>query len=841
MNGLRDLPLVEQFEEIQKAWSKCRHLAIRSPTGSGKSIGLPTLLLQKDMVEGQIFVIQPRRIAARLLAHRVAKLLGCEVGSKVGYQVRFDKKYSDQTKIVYLTDGIFLNKLLSDPTLSRVGLVIFDEFHERSLQIDLALALSKKLSFSQRPSLRLIVTSATLSLSSVNQYLEDCESLELKARSYPVEIEHRSSSIGEPIWRQITHHVKKVTRERQGNILIFMDGAFEISRTVREIQSANWSSGLEVRALFGEMSLKEQDLTLAHSSKRKIIVSTNIAETSLTIEGVEVVIDTGKAKKASYDQVRKVDVLLSSPISKSAAEQRAGRAGRTAPGYCLRMWSLAEHERRDLFELPEIQRMDLAELYLKLRSMEIWPETLNWFEKPPEVSLKAARATLFKIGTLSGEEDEVTALGLEVCRLGLHPRLGASLVKGRLQDCLPSVALTFAMLENRPPLAGKITPANSGDQPWMSAESMVGDSDLLVFLKAYEYAKEVRFAKEACMMVGIHALRCREAEQIAMQMCHQVGLGKFDFQFPNYDEYLKIILGAYSENICMLKSRGTMVYETLDGRRVHLPKHSSVGPVQWVLPLRIVEKLAKGNISLEMEFVTPVGEEMIREFFASEISDEDEVFLDLDSRKVVRRKYTKLGQLKFSFKDSFEVSAKEVSSAYALALLSGDLVLKKWDAKVEVFLARVAFLHINSPEYGIESLDEGSKSLIYEEICTDQKSWKAIRNQEVYTFVRNAFGEDQLKILDEAAPCEIDLGNGKKPYRIAYSKDNAQISAHLQDLYDICEHPAINFGKYKLTVDILAPNGRSSQLTKDLPAFWDGSYPEVKKELAGRYPKHEWR
>jgi len=841
MNGLRDLPLVEQFEEIQKAWGKCRHLAIRSPTGSGKSIGLPTLLLQKDMVEGQIFVIQPRRIAARLLAYRVATLLGCEVGREVGYQVRFDKKYSDQTKIVYLTDGIFLNKLLSDPTLSRVGLVIFDEFHERSLQIDLALALSKKLSFSQRPSLRLIVTSATLSLSSVNDYLQDCESLELKARSYPVEIEHRSSSIGEPIWRQVAQHAKKVSRERQGNILIFMDGAFEISKTVREIQSASWSSGLEVRALFGEMSPKEQDLSLAYSSKRKIIVSTNIAETSLTIEGVEVVIDTGKAKKASYDQVRKVDVLLSSPISKSAAEQRAGRAGRTAPGYCLRMWSLAEHERRDLFELPEIQRMDLAELYLKLRSMEIYPETLNWFEKPPEASLEAARASLFKIGTLSGEEDEVTPLGLEVCRLGLHPRLGASLVKGRLQDCLPSVALTFAMLENRPPLAGKITPANSGDQPWLSTESMECDSDLLVFMRAYEYAKEVRFAKEACMMVGIHGLRCREAEQIAMQMCHQVGLVEFDFQFPNYDEYLKIILGAYSDNICMLKSRGTMVYETLDGRRVHLPKHSSVGPVQWVLPLRIVEKLAKGNVSLEMEFVTSVSEEMIREFFSAEISDKDEVLLDLDSRKVVRRKYTKLGQLKFSFKDSFEVSAKEVSSAYAMALLSGDLVLKKWDAKVEAFLARVAFLHINSPEYGIESLDEDSKCLIYEEICTDQKSWKAIRNQEVVPFVRNAFGEDQLKILDDAAPSEINLGNGKKPYRISYNKENAQISAYLQDLYDICEHPAINFGKYKLTVDILAPNGRSSQLTKDLPSFWEGSYPEVKKELAGRYPKHEWR
>lgn len=841
MDGLCDLPLVEQFEEIQKAWVKCRHLAIRSPTGSGKSVGLPMLLFQKKMVEGQILVIQPRRIAARLLARRVASLLGCDVGKEVGYQVRFDKKYSDKTKIIYLTDGIFLNKLLSDPTLSRVGLVVFDEFHERSLQIDLALALSRKLAFSERPSLRLIVTSATLKLSAVKDYLQDCESLELKARTYPVEIEHRMPSINEPLWRQIPLQLKKITRERQGNVLIFMDGAYEISKTVREIQKATWSSGLEVRALFGDMSVTDQDLALAHSPRRKVIVSTNIAETSLTIEGVEVVIDTGKAKKASYDHTRKVNVLLSSPISKSSAEQRAGRAGRTAPGYCLRMWTLGEHERRDLFELPEIQRMDLAELYLKLRSLNICPKGLNWFEKPPEVSLEAARASLIEIGALSEDGDRITDLGSEVSKLGLHPRLGASLVEGRQRDCLPAVSLTFAMLENRPPLAGKTTPANSGDQPWMAGDNLAVDSDLLIFLKAYEYAKYVRFAKEACMSAGIHALRCKEAEQIAIQNCRQVGSVEFDFRFPDYDEYLKIILGAYSENICMLKSRGTMVYETLDGRRVHLPKHSVVGPSQWVLPLRIVEKMAKGNISLEMEFVSSVREEIVREFFSSEISDNEEVLLDLDSRKVVRRKYTELGQLKFSIKDSFEVSEKDISSAYAKAILSGDLVLKKWDAKVEAFLARVDFLHANFPEYGIEPLDEDSKGLIYEEICSGQSSWKSIRSREVYPFVRGAFGEDQLKILEAVVPHELDLGNGRKPYRISYSPDNAQISAYLQDLYDVHRHPAINYGKYLLTVDILAPNGRSSQVTKDLPSFWGGSYPQVKKELAGRYPKHEWR
>ncbi|MBN38733.1 MAG: hypothetical protein CMI29_09750 [Opitutae bacterium] len=841
MDGVNDLPLVEQFGEVQKAWEHRKHLAIRSPTGSGKSIGLPILLFHKKMVDGQILVIQPRRIAARLLARRVSALLGSEIGKEVGYHVRFDKKCSDETKIIYLTDGIFLNKILSDPTLSRVGLVIFDEFHERSLQIDLALALAKKLSFSQRPSLRLIVTSATLSLSAVQDYLRDCESVELKAQSYPVEIEHRMSNSTEPIWKQISLHLRKIIHEKGGNILIFLDGAFEISKTVREIQQASWSSGLEVRALYGEMHPTEQDRVLARSPKRKVIVSTNIAETSLTIEGVEIVIDTGKAKKASYDQSRKVDVLLSSPISKSSAEQRAGRAGRTAPGYCLRMWTVGEHERRDLFELPAIQRMDLAELYLKLRSIDICPKDLNWFEKPPEASLEVARKALLEIGALCDEDDRITELGTEVSLLGLHPRLGASLVKGKQCDCLPAVALTFAMLENRPPLAGKVTPSNSIDQPWSKGKSFVEDSDLLVFLKAYEYAKHVRFEKDACMASGIHGVRCREAEQIAIQTCRRVGLGEFDFKFPNDDEYLKIIMSAYSENICMLKSRGTMVYETLDGRRVHLPKHSAVGPSEWVLPLRIVEKMAKGNISLEMEFVSSLCEEMIREYFATEISEEEEVLLDLDCRKVVRRKYTKLGQLKFSFKDSFEVSVTEVSSAYAKAIHAGDLVLKKWDSKVEAFLARVDFLHAHFPEYEIEPLDEDSKILIFEEICTGQRSWKSIRNQVVYPFVRNAFGEDQLKVLDEVVPPEIDLGNGRKPYRITYSSDHAQISVYLQDLYDVARHPAINYGKYKLTVDILAPNGRSSQVTKDLPAFWEGSYLEVKKELAGRYPKHEWR
>jgi ATP-dependent helicase HrpB len=242
-----------------------------------------------------------------------------------------------------------------------------------------------------------------------------------------------------------------------------------------------------------------------------------------------------------------------------------------------------------------------------------------------------------------------------------------------------------------------------------------------------------------------------------------------------------------------------------------------------------------------MEWVSEIRENWIREVFGHRISDETEISLDLDSRKVTRRKYLKLGVQKFSIKETFDVSVEEVSIAYANALASGDLVLKNWDAKVLRFLSRIEFLFENFPEYEIVPLDQESINLVFHEICTGQTSWKSIRNQEVLPYVRNAYGKDQLEVLDDVVPETIDLKNGKKPHRINYDSHNAQISVCLQDLYDLSAHPLIVHGKYGLVVDILAPNGRSCQMTTDLPAFWKGSYPQIKKELSGRYPKHEWR
>jgi len=839
--GFDDLPVATQFDEIQRAWEDFRHLAIKSPTGSGKSVGLPLLLTQKKMIKGQILVVQPRRVAARLLARRVARLYGCAVGEDVGYQVRFENKASPQTKIIYLTDGVLLQKIFSDPTLSRVGLIIFDEFHERSLQVDASFALAKRICLDQRPSLRLIVTSATLELPRIAEYLSDCGSIELFARSFPVEIAHCSPNSRDPIWKQVANHLKKLLRVREGDVLIFMDGAYEISRTIREINNSSWSSGLEVRGLYGEMRVEDQDLALTPSDRRKVIVSTNIAETSITVDGVTIVIDTGRAKKASFDQNRKVNVLLSLPISKSAAQQRSGRAGRTAPGYCLRLWGANEHDRRIEYEQPEIQRLDLSEMCLKLSALGINLRSFDWFEPPPEPSLKSAFSALIEIGALTDGAERISEKGIELSQCSLHPRLAQALIEGRDRDCLPAIALTFAMLENRGPLAGNRIASDYSERKW--CEHREGDviSDLSVLLNAYVYAKAHHFSADRCRNEGIHGLRCMEAEKIATQMCSQIGYEEYSFMFPENEQYLKVLMETFPENLCLLKSRGRNLYETIHGSRVHLSRNSIIAGAEWVLPLRIIEKSMNGTVALQMEWVSEIREDWIRDVFGQRISEEKEVFLDLETRKVIRRKYSKYGEQKFAVKESYDISDDEVAHAYANALASGHLTLKNWDAKVVRFLSRIEFLHANFPEYEIMPLDQESIKFVYHEICSGQTSWKSIRNEDVLPYVKRSYATDQLAVLDDTVPETIDLRNGKKPYRINYDSQNAKISAYLQDLYDLSAHPLIAHGKYRLVVDVLAPNGRSCQLTTDLLAFWEGSYPQIKKELSGRYPKHEWR
>lgn len=832
MDVLKKLPVFQEFEKFKQQWATNSHVILKSPTGSGKSIALPYLLATTGLVKGKILVVQPRRIAARLLATQVARIAQWSLGKEVGYHVRFDKRFSSKTQIIYVTEGIAQNMLLDQEALNDVEVLILDEFHERSAQIDLSLALALRLWNAKRRDLRIIVTSATLDIKELVDFLPDSGSLELMDRSYPVQVEHRAISKEVPIWKNVVDLLPGLLKQQEGDILIFMDGAYEISKTIRVILENSWSSGLEVSALYGDLSPEKQDMALRPSVQRKIIVSTNIAETSLTIEGIKIVIDTGKAKKLSYDRNRGVNALISEPISKSAADQRAGRAGRLGPGYCLRLWTASEHQKRPEFDPPEIFRIDLSQIYLNLLGFGLFLEQIKFFEPVSASHISEAKEELKKLGAINSL-GVLTDRGKRMCHLPIHPIWGNALLVARDKGFSSAIALLLAMLDERPP----VQPESLGDFfPMRNPRS-----DPYCLLLAFEEAIRKNFSVQECRQLGIHSGRCKDSEKVARSLCSLID-EDYNLKIPAYAELAQVLLSCFPNSIARQISSARNIYEDAHGRRLHLSKRSLLKNEEFVLPLRVVERRVRGLMVLEMEWSTGLDKAWVEEFLGSQLTVTQEVYLDLKSRKVVKREVEAWRQLILSTRESEDVGVEERAKAYATALLKGELKLKNWNAQVEKLLARQRFLSTQFPELGINEFDEELKFIFLEQLCQSASTWKELRNAEVFVPLLQTLSKEQRSILDEAVPENIDLGVGRKPYSLDYSKDDEVIiGVTLQDLYEVKIHPSIVFGKYPLVVEILAPNRRPVQRTTNLPSFWTGAYPEIKKELAGRYPKHEWR
>jgi ATP-dependent helicase HrpB len=831
VDSFNQLPVFQEFAKIEKKWNECSHLILKSPTGSGKSLMLPYLLKKSNLVRGKIFVMQPRRIAARMLARQLATMIHCSVGEEVGYQVRFDKQYCHSTNIIYATDGIILQKLLRSDEFDDVDVLILDEFHERTVQGDLCLALALNI-WKKRRNFRLVVTSATLNLVSLEQYLPDSGALELSGRSFPVEILHQSVSPQFPMWKSVVEAIPSLLNKMDGDILIFMDGAYEISKVVNAILSSQWSRGIEVRALYGELTPEKQDLALAKSERRKIIVSTNIAETSLTISGIKIVIDTGKAKKMRYDHTRGVNALLSEPISKSSADQRAGRAGRIAPGVALRLWSEKEHQSRIEFDVPEIQCVDLSEIYLNLSGADLKLERINLLEPIAEESLSGAKSKLRQLGAIS-DEDVLTDHGKEMSQLPVHPSWANALLIAKRQEVVPAVSLLLAMLDGRSIVqADKLIDFFPMRNP---------RSDIYCLLLAFEEGARRAFSIQDCKKIGLHAGRCQEAERLARTLSNMVGV-PFQIDIPSYDKLAQSLLACFYHQVARLVSDGRSIYEDCAGRRLHLSRNSVLRNEKFILPLQVLEKKISGRMVLEMEWVSGIDECWLRQELGSKVVHSNEITFDLTSRKVVNRQTESWENLVLSVSEQEEERVDVKAKVFARSIMKGDLKLKNWNAKVDHFLQRRGFLASKFPELGILDMDDETRSLFFEELCQQGASWREIKNLEIYEALVRSYSEDENKLLDQAAPVFIDLKNGRRASVIDYSQKNeACLKAFIQDLYDIKAHPTIVFDRYPLILEIMAPNRRIVHRTSDITCFWQGAYPMVRKELAGRYPKHEWR
>ena len=839
------LPIDALKEPLVEACGRTRRIVLRAPTGSGKSTRIPQMLLDLGLVQGQIVVLQPRRIAARLLAARIAQERGVKLGGEVGYQIRFERVESAETRIKFVTEALLLRQMASDPQLKGVGAVVFDEFHERNLHSDVALALARQLQESGRPDLLIIAMSATLDTEGVARWMSNAETLAADGRAYPVDIEYvpvaRTST--RPVWDLAAEQVGRILHEEpEGDILVFMPGGYEIMRTIGAVRNLRESGGVDILPLYGELPPEEQDRAVRPGPRRKVIVATNVAETSLTIPGVRAVVDAGLARIARFDALRGIDTLMVEAVSQASAEQRAGRAGRTGPGRCIRLWSHTDHQARPLREVPEIKRVDLAETILLLLSSG-WgdPATFPWYEKPEPIALQRAVTVLTDLGALDGR-GALTTLGRRMAIFPAHPRYARMLMAADELDCVAEVAAIAGLSQGRDLMLRKVDERVERERDAIPAEE---GSDFFTRLALLQRASELKFDPDACDRFGVHGQAARQAEQAARQFLRLAqGQGLRISDRPAASENIRrCLLLGFSDRLAVRLDAGTLRCALVHGRRGELRRESSIRSAKLLVAAEVDEIQTRGEVTTYLSLATAIEETWLQELFPADFSEVISVRYDATQRRVLTRTERRFRDLVLAAVERDDASSDAGSRILADEVSAGRLELERWDGQVDAWIRRMNFLAKHCPELGIPPFDDAGRRLVIEEICAGATAYRDIREKPVFPIVRGWLTHEQAMVLEAYCPEKIILPRKKHPAKVEYTEDGeAEIEATVQELYDfpgsklrVCQ------GKVPMIICIQSPARRTQQRTRDLDAFWKGSYELVKKELRGRYPKHEWR
>jgi ATP-dependent helicase HrpB len=841
-----DLPIFELESSIVENLREHSRLIIQAPTGSGKSTQVPQILLDHGLLgDGQVVILQPRRLAARLLAARVASERTCRLGDEVGYQIRFENITSRRTRIRFVTEGILLRQLVQDPELRGISAILFDEFHERHLYGDITLARALQLQAGSRPDLKLAVMSATLDAGLLEKYLAPCSLLTSAGRAFPVEIEYLPKPVGGdgyPIWDLAADELERLAPQTEGDVLIFMPGKYEIGRTISAIRASRVSDRFVVLPLHGELPPAEQDAALAHYQKRRAIVSTNVAETSLTIDGVQVVIDSGLARMARFDPRRGINTLLVEKISRASADQRTGRAGRTAPGRCLRLWTEREHLDRAAQELPEVKRLDLAEVVLTLKASGIDDiAAFRWLEPPEPQALARAEQLLADLGAISSSG--ITELGRRMLAFPVHPRYARMLLAAQEYRCVPAIALIAALTQGRNLMRRLDTKQAREDRDDVLGEE--SDSDFFILMRAFRYAEKSRFDGQRCSRLGINAGAAREAAQLSEQFLAIARDEDLDLQAdePKPGAIQRCVLAGFPDQVAVRLDAGTLRCALVHARRGVLARESTVHDTRLLVAseIREIESSDKERQVL-LTMATKIEEEWLRELFPESFREETRVEFDSASRRVIGRRTTLFHDLLLRSEEFSAANEPAAAQLLAREVVAGTCPLKHWDNAVEQWIARVNFVAAQFPEMEFPRIDAGAKLLLLEQICQGAASYKEIKERPVWPTVKLWLNSGQQKALDDLAPERIKLASGRAA-KITYSDDGSPptIAARIQDLYDTPRGLSIGPDRIPLRIQVLAPNHRPIQITTDLETFWREGYPKIKKELQRKYPKHVWR
>jgi len=828
------LPIWDIHGEILRAFQTRNRFVLMAPTGSGKTTQVPQMLLDAGLAgEKRIVVLQPRRVAARTVAARVAWERGCKLGAEVGYQIRFDDQTSLGTRICFVTEGILLRWLQQDRELKDVGIILFDEFHERNLLSDVALALVKGM----RADLKVGVMSATLDAAPVAAYLGGCPVLASEGQMFPVEVRFQNQRDERPASEQAAEAVADIIQSGDaGDILVFMPGMGEINATIDELHSVRGAERFAAIPLHGELPPEDQDRAFAPSDRRKVVVSTNVAETSVTIDGIRHVVDSGLARMARYDAERGISTLFVEEISCASADQRKGRAGRTAPGTCHRLWTESNHLNRPERNTPEIQRSDLAEVVLLLHSLHIRRAAgFDWLDRPDAQAVERAEKLLHLLGAIDPQTEELTDIGRQMMRLPMHPHYSRMLVEAAKYNCVPAAALCAALVSGR----ALLMRLRRDDKPLAEARELFegsADSDFFTLIRAWQFARKNGFNVETCRRYGIHAQSARQVEQTFDQIMGIAHHPKVELQAATDEHLLRCIMTGFIDQLCVRRNMGTLECDLTEGRTGTLMRESAVQNSQFFVTANIREIESRGGEKLTLlGLASRVEREWIESTFPQQITTKVEHLYDRTHKRVAAVKLARFHDLVIHHVHQRELDPAASGKCLAEAHAKGLFELPLFNHELKQFVARVNLVHRVMPELDVPAFDE-------------QAAFKrafhglALAKDAQAAPLREAFlahlPKEQLAWIDELAPTAI-AWLGDKKLKLQY-EDGPEAQVKLHEILQLAAHPKICESKVPVKLWLCAPDGERIASTTDWPVFKAAEYPKLKSQLQKKYPGFTW-
>jgi len=838
--ALESLPVAEVLDAAVTA-SRSGAVVVTAPPGSGKTMLVPGAVCDDIAPPAKLVLLQPRRLAARSVACQIAKLRGSPVGGEVGYQVRFDARVSRDTRLIVETTGIMLRRLVDDVALTGIDAVVLDEFHERSLEMDLIFGLLVRLRQTLRPDLRLIVMSATLDTGPVAAMLgpaadTPCPVIAADGRLYPVAVRYLKHGDRRELVDHVATAVPEALRATTGHVLVFLPGVGEIRQCDRELEHLLARQGHAVLPLYGDLPPEEQDRVLTDIGCRKVILATNVAETSLTIPGVTAVIDSGLARQSRLAPATGLPRLELVPISKAAADQRAGRAGRTEAGFCWRLWDEASHQHRPVAELPEAVRGDLAGPLLQLLALGE-ASGFPWLDQPPPHAIERARQVLLHLGAIEpgaandSSPDRITPLGSELVKLPAHPRLARLLLAGAEHGVLREASIAAALLSDRDPFR---TPRGTGgprDRQTVRTRSDIVDR--IAALQAFHAGVRIDDPAFDPQPGG-----ARSVLRAAEQLFHLVEAPRAARAADPAEAVMLALFEAFPDRLVRLRpgtqDRGTLV----GGRGVRLESSRLRGEPLF---LAIDVDDVGGEAAVRLASAVERGWLDREPLAAANLRAAEQVVYSPARRQVEARLRTIWIDLVL---DETPVAIRDTAAAATLlaqeAVLQLDRIMPGPDTTAGSLFARARWLAETLPDIGLPPLDAAAVADIVGDLCSGLRSLDELVRADWVAAVQGRLGYDRLAEIDRLAPTHVELANGKR-LKLAYAAGGPPIlAARIQELFGVRETPRVAGGRVTVLLHLLGPNHRPQQVTADLAGFWQNTYPQVKKELRRRYPKHAW-